>query len=615
MGVVGARDNLMAIKKKKKDEITAQDWLEKIQKAKNAKDNWRNKFRVDLSYEYYEGRQRPAHIPAEEWITINLIYSQLQSELPTLYSTDPYYYVKLRKSFSTNPMDLVLFEQKAKIRQAYLNYLKQELELKPKIRLSILDAFFQFGIIKVNYSADLIENPKNGQPVMEENETIFDNFGNPIIEPEYLPANGKYKVTRIHPNDFFVDCDAGPLDDEVNWKCHRFKKNLKDVQNDKKYEKSARDKVKATELSDEPDKLREDRQKGPGTYSHDEKEPDLVIIYEIYDLKEDKFLVISEGCDEFLLKPQDLPPGIEQDPFVDLRFTMRDSSWYPIPPISQWIDPQREFCELRSKVQTHRKRFNRKYELDAKAYSDPENAAAKLITGDDGTVLIKDGMAMGIGVSAIQDAPLDQQIHMEYGYIRQDFMELSMGPNQRGATAGVDSATEAGILEKRTVIREGDRIGLVSDFMKEIGRKLDMQVQIYLTEPQAVKVIGPEGEFWEEVSPEDYQEIKGEYEYSLDVGATTPQLPEIERAQWISFLNLVAAAPQLALSKQLLKKTAEMHHINDQVLIEELQGIAEKMMSGALSGPGGGSTPNVQPGTANAGKAAGINNIRGGRPV
>lgn len=613
---IGARDGHMA--KNKSKEVTAKDWLEKIESAKKVKDNWRNKFRVDLSYEYYEGRQRPSHIPQEEWITVNLIYSQLQSELPTLYSTDPYFYIKLSKSFSTNPMDLVLFEEKAKIRQSYLNYLKRELNLKPKIRLSILDAFFQFGVMKVNYSTDLLDNPNNGKPMIDDDgQGMLDMTGMPIIEPEYLPANGTYKVTRIHPNDYFVDSDAGPLDDEVSWKCHRFKKPLKDVQNDKKYEKSFRSKVRATEISDEPDKLREDRQKGQGIFARDEKEPDLVVIYEIYDLKSNKFLVISDGCDEFALKPQELPPGIDGDPFVDLRFSLRDSSWYPIPPVSQWLDPQREFCELRSKVQTHRKRFNRKYELDAKAYSDPENAASKLITGDDGTVLIKDGMSMGPGVAAIQDAPLDQQIHMEYGYIRQDFMELSMGPNQRGATAGVDSATEAGILEKRTVIREGDRVGLVTDFMKDIGRKLDMQVQVYLREPQAVKVVGPEGEYWEEISPDAYEEIKGEYEYTLDVGATTPQLPEIERAQWISFLNLVAAAPQLALSKQLLKKTAEMHHVNDQVLIDELNMIAQQMMSGAMPGAGGagGSTPNVQPGTAQAGAAAGINNIRGGRPV
>lgn len=598
--------------KKKKDE--AKDWLEKILAAKKAKDNWRQKFQVDLAYEYYEGRQRPSHIPSDEWITVNLIWSQLQAELPTLYSTDPYYYIKLRKSYSTNPMDLVLYESKAKIRQAYLNYLKSELNLKPKIRLSILDAFFQFGVMKVVYSVDLNDNPEKEEPIFDENGfPQLDNEGQPMLEPEFLPANEEYRVTRIHPNDFFVDADAGPLDDEVRWKCHRVKKTLEDVQNDKKYEKKFRNTAKATEVSDEPDKMKENRQKGPGTYLKDEKTPDTVVLYEIYDLKKKEFLVVSEGSDEFAIKPQEIPPGIEQDPFVDLRFSMRDSSWYPIPPVSQWLDPQREFSELRSKVLTHRKRFNRKYELDAKAFSDPENATSKLITGDDGTVIIKDGMTMGPGVTAIQDAPLDQQIHMEYGYIRQDFMELSMGPNQRGATAGVDSATEAGILEKRTVIREGDRVGLVSDFMLTIGRKLDQLVQVYLSQGMAVKVVGPQGEFWEEIQPDAYEDIKGEFEYTMDVGATTPNLPEIERAQWTAFLNLIAAAPFLGTSKRLLQKTGEMFHQNDEVLIDELHQMAIQATQAMQAGAQGG-TPNItQPGTASAGAAAGVNNIAGMR--
>lgn len=596
--------------------VTAKDWVEKIDSAKQVKKNWRDKFRVDLAYEYYEGRQRPPGTPEDEWVTINLVWSELQAELPTLYSTDPYFYIKLRKSYSVNPTDLVLFENKAKVRQAYLNYLKQELKLKPKIRLSILDAFFQFGIIKVIYNADLVENPANGKSITDENgNEMMDDLGQPLIEPEYLPANEEYKVTRLHPNDFFVDADAGPMDDEVKWKAHRIKKSLEDVKKDNKYEKSFRDKIQATEVSEEADKAQEDRQKGQGNTNKDEKKPDTVVLYEVYDLKKQEFLVVSEGCmEEFGIKPSPLPPGIEQDPFIDLRFSMRDSSWYPIPPISQWIEPQRDFCDLRSKLKTHRKRFNRKYELDAKAYSDPENAAAQVTVGDDGTVIIKDGMSVGPGINPISDAPLDQQIHMEYGYLRQDFMEVAMGPNQRGATAGVDSATEAGILEKRTVIREGDRVGLVTDFMTDIGRKIDQLAQVHLTQPLAVKVVGPQGEFWEAVDPAAYDDILGEYEYTVNVGATTPQLPEIERAQFLAFLNLVAAAPQLMVSKHLMKKTAEMFHIFDESLIDELYQIGQQMMAAAQGPPGGGgSTPNVQPMTGQMGAAMGINNIRGGQ--
>jgi hypothetical protein len=607
---------------KKKTSMTATDaekWLDKIDRAKKVRDDWRNLFRVSLAYSYWEGRQRPPHIPDSEWITINLIYSALMAELPTLYSTDPFFYVKLKKSYSINPVDIALFEAKAKIRQSMLNYLKGELNLKSKARLSIFDSYFQYGVCKVHYAADLMENPEAGQPIMsdESNLPLIDNE-QAILQPDYLPANEAYCITRLHPDDFLVDEDAGPLDDDVNWKAQRIKRPLDEARKDDRYQKSARKALQATELKADAQKEREQRKKGGlATQGEDGNQPDTVVTWEVYDLKNKQWLTVAEGCKEFLIEPSPLPDGVERDPFVDLRLVLRDDSWYPIPPISQWIDAQKEFCELRSKMLTHRKRFNRKYTIYASAFDDPAVAMAKLESGEDGTV-IEQTQPMQT-VYPIADAPLDQQHNMEVSYLKQDFMDLvGAGSNQRGSSAGIDSATEAGIIEKRTQLREGDKIGLVMDFLTGIGRKLDQVVQANITEDQAIKVHGPGSqEAWMHIRSGDYEAISGEYEYSIATGSTTPQLPEIERAQWLAFLGLIAQNPQLALSKALLKKTAEMHHISpDDPMIEEVYQISAKMMSGQMPMPGQqGSMPNVSvmnPVAMTGGAAAGINNFRGG---
>jgi len=223
------------------------------------------------------------------------------------------------------------------------------------------------------------------------------------------------------------------------------------------------------------------------------------------------------------------------------------------------------------------------------------------------------------GVYPIKDAPLDQQVHVELAYLRKDFDELAIGANQRGATAGIESATEAGILEVRAKVREGDWLGLVIDFLKDTGRKLDMQVQANITADEAFKVSGPEGEYWELVRVTDYDQIQGEYEYSINVGAMTPQVPEIERAQWLAFLGVLGANPWLALSEELIKKTARDHHVDNEVLIQQLMDIAKKLMSGQLAPPGAGgqgSQPNVanfNPVAASGGAAMGIANMRGGQ--
>lgn len=613
----------MSKKKKPSGPTDAEKWLERISRARRVKDEWRKNFRIALAYEYWEGRQRPPWVPENEWITINMIYSNLMAELPTLYSTDPYFYVKLKKSYSPDPAKIEEFEAKAKLRGAMLNYLKGELGLKAKTRLSIFDGFFQYGVAKIHYSADMVENPDAGVPILDETteEPLKGPDGSPLLQPEALPANEAYKVTRIHPDDFIVDEDAGPLNEDVKYKFQRIRRPLDEVREDKRYTAAFRKSVQATEVKNDDDKQREQRKKG-GLLTESDKtqEPDIVVLWECYEPGAKSWCVVADGCKEFAIEPSDLPKGIDGDPFIDLRFTLRDDSWYPLPPVSQWLDSQREYCENRSKMMVHRKRFNRKYTAYSGAFDDPEGAVAKLENGDDGTVIISNQPVQS--VFPIQDAPLDQQIHMENSYIRQDFMDLAVGANQRGSGAGIDSATEAGVIEKRTQVREGDKIGLVMDFLVDMGRKLDQLIQAYITQDVAVKVAGPGGEeIWELVRTSNYDDIAGEYEYQIDIGSVTPQLPEIERAQWMGFMGLVAQAPWLATNKRLMRKTADLFHIHDDGMIEELSAMAQQMMQQMSGGGGGASAAGGQanlsaenPMSLMGGMAAGMDNVsRGGQ--
>ncbi len=602
----------------KKGPTDAQRWLEKIDRAKKVRAEWLKNFRVSLAYEYYEGRQRPSWVPENEWITLNMIYSNLEAILPSLYSVDPYYYIKLKTSYSAAPEDIPIMEVKAKVRQAMLNYLKGELRLKQKCRLSVKDAFFQYGVAKVYFTADLTENPKAGDVVLDKDgRPALDESGQPMVGADILPANEAYKISRIHPSDFLVDEDAGTDNDDVSWKAQRVKMPLADAKEDLRFSATVRKNLKATEIKDEGEKEREARKRGTAVIDGAKKDPDTIVMWELYDLRNEEWLIVAEGNREFLISPEDIPEDIDGDPFVDLRFTSRDDSWYPIPPVTQWLDSQREYCEVRSKILKHRKRFNRKYEMYAGAYDDAEASAAKLENGDDGTVLLKSQPMQS--VFPIQDAMLDMQVHTELAYLKNDFGDLAVGANQRGSSQGIDSATEAGILEKRAVIREGDRVALVQDFVIDIGRKLDQCVQEHITRDQAVKVSGPQGEAWVAIKESDYDSIEGEYEYSVNVGATTPQLPEIERAQLMSFMSTWVQAPQLfAAAPTLTKHLLESHHIYNDLIIEEIKQIGTMIMSGQMPMPG---AQGSQPGTAGTpaaqtgGKAMGINNVmtmRGG---
>ena len=605
-------------KKSEPQKSDAEKWLEKIDRAKRTRKAWYEKFQIPLCYEYWEGNQRPPGVSADNWITVNKIYACLIADLPSLYSQDPYFYVGVKKSFSVNPMDIVLFEQKAAKREAMVNYLKEEISLKQKVRLSIFDAYFQYGIAKVHLYAELTENPNAGKPVLDDSgNPIFGDEDKPVIHPDEIPANKEFRLSRIHPDDFLVDEDAGPLDEDVSWKAHKIRRPLQMVKDDPKYRKEARDVVQGCELkTDDIERIREERKKGGMVYvSESQTTPDICILWELYDLKNRIWMTVAEGCSEFLIEPEPVPPGIGTDPFVDLRFLLRDDSWYPYPLIFPLLDPQREYSDARSKIMVHRKRFNRKYTAYSQGFDNPDESMSRLQNGEDGTLLLTN--QPGQMIFPIQDAPLDQQVHTELAYLAHDFDELALGPNQRGTGQGVDSATEAGILEKRAEIREGDKIGTASDFCVQIAKKLDHLVQAHITDDQAIKVEGPTGIIWHEIRVTDYAEIEGEYQYSMDVGATTPQLPEIERAQFNAVLELLISAPQIMQSEPLLKEIFKMYNVSSPIVISELTKIAQQMLSGQIPMPGPrGSAPNQMeqnPAAISGGMASGINNFRGGQ--
>lgn len=277
------------------------------------------------------------------------------------------------------------------------------------------------------------------------------------------------------------------------------------------------------------------------------------------------------------------------------------------------MDPQREYNLARSRILTHRKRFNRKYEVFMQALTD-ESEASKLESGDDGTFIRKQ-IAEPV-VTAIQDAPLDQQGYMEIGYLEKDLIDVLGGSFQEArGIAGAESATQASIMDKRLEMKEGDAMSMVVDFVTTIAKKLDQLVQANITRDEAVKVSGPQGEYWSLVQQEDYQDIAGEFQYSVNAGATIPRLPEMERAQWMAFLTLLSQFPQLMLSDNLMKHMAEMHHIEDEAMLQQLRSIAQRMMSGTLPMPrGGGSQPGI-PGMTSAetitgGQAGGFKSLQ-----
>jgi len=448
-------------------------WEERIQRAKKVREDWAKEFRVDEGWSYFEGQNNPGY-PPDQWINVNKIYSHLQAQLPMLYSIDPYFYIKLKKSFQPDPKTIQKYELKGKGRLAMVNYLKGELDLKSKARMGILDAHFEYGVIKVRRAADWKNHPKAGESILDDdgNEMIDETTGGPLVYPDQLPVNERYEICWVNACDFLFDEDAGPLEDSWSWVAHHIQMKKKDALEDPRFKKKA---VKAVQP-----KSKDDEEKPKSgfinwlTKSKQERDENEVIdIWEVYDLKQREWLFMAEDAEELLMVPRGTPKGIDGHPFEILRFSNRKKSPYPIPPVFNALDPQKEYSLSRSMLLTHRKRFNRKYEVNPNLLVD-ETELSKLENGEDGTYIRVNALG---AVGPIQDAPLNQQNLQELMLLNNDLVEVFGTPSAARGVADADSATEASILDKRLEVREGDRISMVKDWVIGIAKKLDQLVQ------------------------------------------------------------------------------------------------------------------------------------------
>lgn len=602
-----------------KTKQTAKKWLDKIHTAEKLREKWYEHFNIATCYNYYQGDNKPEGQDDSEWSNVNFFYGILQSELPGLYSYDPYFYVSLKKSYNPTPEMIAQMTTIATVRQSMLNYLKGELDMKTTARLAIQDAYFQYGVVKVGYTANMVENPEAGKEMTDEETGNFllDENRQPILEPELLPMDERYTITRVHPDDIIIDCNAGPLESSISFIAQRLKMSVEEVRENKKFSAKARKSITPSEVSLESIKESDERKKGLLLESENEDKPDTCVLYEVWDLKKKKFCVVGLNCEEYLVKPQELPAGIEDHPYSFLRWNLLDNKWLPMPPTSQWIDLQEDYLDIKSKMKTHRKRFNRKYCIQQSAFQDISKAVSDLQYGEDGTVLVSN--AQQNPIFPIHDAPLDQQLYMDLNNIKSEFALIAAGTNQMGSGSGIDSATEASIIAKRTAVKESDKAGLVADFIKTIGRKLDQLIKANITEDIAIKVVGIEGEFWQYVKTDDYQDIAGEFDYSVDIGSMLPDVPELQRSQFLALLQLLAQAPQFMLSPALMNKLAAMYSITDKVLIQELQKLGMMMMQqqmAGMAGPGNMATPPGglpgSPGSASQGMAMGMDNVSDG---
>ena len=549
------------------DDPTASAWLSKVLKANKYYNDWSQKFKCNEMEEYFYGFQWKDGSTAVKYdrYTINFIFSTIEIKKPSLIFQNLIYHVKARPA--AGEFDFVSSSKRATVREDLLNTIvsdeKQEFDIE--FEAFIVDAFFRFGIMEIGYSANWIDNPNAGKPILRsdvstENEGIEPGSEEDILrEPKKIPQEEKIYFKRILPWRFrvggidgftFKKCSWVGYYDYVRVQDLRANPNLKNV--DKLEWSGAR--------SEDFPSLTDSQEAYPAEQSEELKGGDMVKIWHLWDIRANKKLIVAESQCVTLLEEK-----YELFPLVALKYINKLRGWYPLPLVFNWKSPQDEINEAREQQRIHRRRGVRKYLYADGAFAD-DGEIDKLENGGDMTFAKTTGPPADKMI-ALPSAPLDAVVMQSLQVSESDLNIITGTPSEQRGQAEETTATQANLTNQNAQVRDSRARIQVANVIREIGRLVLLTVQKHFTSSFWVRLrtnrnnegfmqeVQDAQEEWRQFSSEDIGDDE-DFDVDISVDSISPIENGAEKAKFIEFLSLTTQFPQIAFDPILVREAA-----------------------------------------------------------
>ena len=517
---------------------------EEVQRSKRWRDSenfddlWKRM--IDL----YRGKQYDG-MTSNDRLVVNLAFATKNVIAPSVAINNPRFTVNARKPESA-PMAVIVEE--------VLNYMWRCHKYQDEIRLAVDDWIVcGHGWVKTGYKFTKEPASKKTGDVDEENtldpgdeEGVDDRAPMPgNVETEMIVTDDRPFVERISVFDMFCDPDARHPK-EMRWIAQRTWRALQDVKVDSRYAPAARRAVSASSWS------RWDSDDGDGRDGWDKPDVGAVSyceVIEFYDLKRRVVATFAMDGDQaedgenstagqggFLIKPEPIPYGFGA-PFCMLRNYEVPDNFYPMGELESIESLQLELNETRNQMLNHRKRFARKW-IYARDVFDEEGVRA-LESDVDNTMI----PIMGDSNPANYIAPLPSigtppDFYNQSQLIEEDINTVSgISDYQRGQPEGNirRTATEAAMIQDAANARARDKLSKVESFLSEVGERIVLLMQQFLTGEHVARITSVAGRAWVNYDA-DY--LQGSYDFEVEGGSTEPR-NEVFRRQ--SALQLVDA--------------------------------------------------------------------------
>lgn len=497
--------------------------------------------------EYLKGKYiDPDKEEETDEVCINMVRPHVSVVIPAIYSKNPDLLVHPTR-ISRQGDELA--RKRAEVVQNVMRYQMRELELKTEVKLAILDGLIcghAWG--KTGYSTEF-ENLTEDQ---QQEETLISRFlklmgikEQDVTEEEYYSLHQKiineYEwAIRVSPFDVIVPMFSRRFEtlDRIT---QRFIVTHDEVMNDDSLDtKDLKPNVTSSQILQYLQ--RSSKKHIPMQY-----DTDYNILYEVYDRKTKKIYTLAEDHPK-ILQVKDTPwtfLDTKFHNFVMLRMNEVNDEFYPQSDIEPAEPQLLELNDVRTQMNTHRKRYNRKY-LSKPGALDPA-AKEQLRNGEDGVILeltsSYDEEPVANVVASLVDAALPPEVYAVETRIKDDlFTILGTSDYASSASGGARTATEASIIAAQSRFRVEERIDVIGRFVEQMVRNLALIAMRFYGYEKIEKIVGPDDAiFWEQIY--DDEELRQEYRYEIIYGSSAPINRDVDREQFIKFYSLVKDDP------------------------------------------------------------------------
>jgi hypothetical protein len=535
---------------------TPQDWINDIKLGLRQRAAKEREKRWDRNYKWFKGEYDAGLIP------VNIVFGICRSLIPQVYFKAPKVMVKPRPG---NPQEYQRRMAAAKILESTDTYLITQMGLKKTLKLTILDALlYNVGILKVGYHSVFSEFSVGPDAETQEVlQAISEMTGEPAALPERddkeMAKYYKYSyhelvkpdqpwVLRVSPKDFVIPVGTKNIG-EAPWCAFRFVKRLDEVKLSPVYKNTSDLRPNAT--------LRIDGEgmESPTEYRQTGGQPDddYVECWEIWDKRDGKIRVVTDGHDSFL-RSEEHDLEMTGLPVEILQFNPDGDDFWGISHVDAIAPQVAEYCETRTQEMWHRKINNLKILLDKNLL--PPEEIAKIEAGTIGGLVLVNGdpkMAAHAFTTSIsrdffknaEDIFADLKVII--GYNRNQGGEFEQSRR---------TAEEIKTVRSNNQLRDDELRDIIADLLADLFQnKIHPLLFQNWTDERFVEVTSIQAQVpW---IPFTGPKIRGQYDVTVVPDSTLPLNKQQEKEQAIATFQLFKGDPlikQDVLRRQTIEK-------------------------------------------------------------